>query len=383
MNKKTTLKLIVGFSITFSLAIIFLLLARTKVYQIFELKALDLRFVLRGNRSASMPILHIDIDDQSLEKLGRWPWPRVYHARLIDTLRECQAKQIIFDILFMEEFKDEPQQDELLSDSMLRSGITYLPFYFSEETINVWSELEQLLLQDINISYDEAIRALKISPQSLKEDELFLAKRYVIDEVVKVLLRKEPDITLDRLIGMIEDSKGWFLLPLEESYLKESFASQKLSLLFINKFARDLPTEKWPFKKEYRHISTPIKKYIESIKGSGFINAEPDLDGITRRVPLFIKYEDKILPQLTLAALIDMLDIKGIEAKNDSIILKNAQFSGIAKDIRIPVDEKCSMLINWQGRWGYSFKHIPYQMILQLQDTREQLRVHIETAGIQ
>ena len=122
MNKKTAVKLFVSLGISFSLAILFLILTQTKSYRILELKALDLRFALKGNQISQAPILHIDIDDQSLAKMGRWPWPRNYHTKLIDTLKECQAKQILFDVLFMEELKDNPQEDAQLASSISLSS---------------------------------------------------------------------------------------------------------------------------------------------------------------------------------------------------------------------------------------------------------------------
>jgi len=379
VNKKTFLKLFISLSIAFTIAILFLILTNSRTYQILELKALDLRFALKGNRPAQAPILHIDIDDQSLNKLGRWPWPRSYHAKLINTLKECQAKQILMDILFMEEFKENPGEDALLSNAMSQSGITYIPSYFIEDQITVSGKLKNLLLKDINVSVQEAAKALKTDPQLLK-DKFASAKRYVVDEVVRELIREIPDISIEDLLKRIEDSRGWLLFDEEENYIRENFPKQKLSRFFVNRFTRDYSAGKWPFKKEYKNISVPIKAYIESIKGSGFIDAEPDLDGVTRKVPLFIRYEDKILPQLTVAALLDSLGVKDIEAKSNLIILKNAQVKGKTKDIAIPVDEKCCMLINWQGRWGYSFKHIPYYLILRLQEIREQLQAQLDAA---
>jgi len=379
VNKKTFLKLFISLSIAFSLAILFLILTNSRAYQILELKTLDLRFVLKGNRPAQTPILHIDIDDQSLTKLGRWPWPRSYHAKLIDTLKECQAKQILFDVLFMEEFKDNPQEDDLLSESMSRSGMTYLPFYLIEDQITISGEFKSLLLKDINVSVEEAAKVLKTDPKLLK-DKMLSAKRYVIDEVVREAIRERPDISIEGLLQKIEDAQGWFLFPEDENYIRENFQNQKLSRFFINRFARNLSGQKWPFKKEYKNLSVPIREYIENIKGSGFINADPDLDGVTRKVPLFVRYEDKILPQLTVAALLDFLGVKEIEAKGNFIILKHARLQEKSKDITIPVDEKGCMLVNWQGRWGYSFKHLPYYLILRLQEVREQLRAQLGAA---
>ncbi len=44
-------------------------------------------------------ILHVDIDDRSLEELGRWPWPRVTLARIVETLNAGGARTVALDIL--------------------------------------------------------------------------------------------------------------------------------------------------------------------------------------------------------------------------------------------------------------------------------------------
>lgn len=48
----------------------------------------------------NLPVRIVDIDDESLERLGQWPWPRTRTARLIDALRNAGAKVIAFDVVF-------------------------------------------------------------------------------------------------------------------------------------------------------------------------------------------------------------------------------------------------------------------------------------------
>jgi adenylate cyclase len=378
VNKKTRIKLFVSLSISILLAGLIFLSLRSKFYQILELKALDLRFALKENPPSRSPILHIDIDDQSLSGVGRWPWPRNYHAKLTDILKECQARQILMDIIFTEEFKDNPQEDALFADSMARAGITYLPFYFIENQSVVSPELKSLLLQDITLSAADAAKKLNILLEPLQET-LPQAKKSVLDEITRKLIRKEPDILFEGLLKRMEEEYGWYLFSEDENYLKQRFPTQKLLSSFIAKFGIDLPVKEWPFQQECRMLNVPIMAYTRSIKGSGFINAEADLDGVTRKIPLFVKYEDKILPQLTIAALMDFLGVKELETGHDRVILKHASLNGAVKDIIIPVDKKGSMLVNWQGRWGVSFKHVPYYLILRLQEVREQM--HAQPPG--
>lgn len=73
-----------------------------KLLDKIELVTLDLRYRLRGTRQSSSQIVHIDIDEDSISHIGRWPWSREWHAGLITTLSEYRAKIIAFDIFFSE-----------------------------------------------------------------------------------------------------------------------------------------------------------------------------------------------------------------------------------------------------------------------------------------
>jgi len=60
---------------------------------------MDLRFGLAG-RSASGNIVIVEIDHKSLQELSVWPWPRSYHAEILDRLTAAGAQGIAFDVDF-------------------------------------------------------------------------------------------------------------------------------------------------------------------------------------------------------------------------------------------------------------------------------------------
>ena len=55
-----------------------------------------------------LPVRVVDIDDQSLAKLGQWPWPRTLLARLVDALGRQGAAVVSFDVLFSEPDRTSP-----------------------------------------------------------------------------------------------------------------------------------------------------------------------------------------------------------------------------------------------------------------------------------
>jgi EAL domain-containing protein (putative c-di-GMP-specific phosphodiesterase class I)/CHASE2 domain-containing sensor protein len=87
--------------------------------------------VLRTGRNslhlhkASGDIVLVKVDDASLRKVGRWPWPRRYHAQLADELTKAGAKRVFFDVAFYG--PSDPVDDQLLSKVIQRSGRVVLP----------------------------------------------------------------------------------------------------------------------------------------------------------------------------------------------------------------------------------------------------------------
>jgi adenylate cyclase len=58
------------------------------------------RFVPRSYNEA--PVRIVDIDDESIRKLGQWPWPRTDLAKLTRSLTDAGASAVAFDIVFSE-----------------------------------------------------------------------------------------------------------------------------------------------------------------------------------------------------------------------------------------------------------------------------------------
>lgn len=97
-------------------------------FEKFELVTFDQRFKLRFDRPVSSKIVFIEMGDDSIEAIGRWPWTRDYHATLLSILTKYNAKQVIFDIIFDKE--SSRSQDAVFQEAIKQSGNTYLPYVF-------------------------------------------------------------------------------------------------------------------------------------------------------------------------------------------------------------------------------------------------------------
>jgi adenylate cyclase len=76
-------------------------------------------------REPDSSIVLVTIDDASLAKIGRWPWPRTVHADLIDRLSSYGAKVIAYDVNFPE--PSDPGSDARLAEAVKDAGDVILP----------------------------------------------------------------------------------------------------------------------------------------------------------------------------------------------------------------------------------------------------------------
>ena len=82
--------------------------------------------LLRGSRNlarkhdASGDIVIVAIDDRSLQRLDKWPWPRRYHAKLAENLHRQGAKRIMFDVIFSS--TSDAKEDAIFAKSLARLG---------------------------------------------------------------------------------------------------------------------------------------------------------------------------------------------------------------------------------------------------------------------
>ena len=117
--------------------LIALSLSYFRVFEPYELQTYDWRCQLRVPRPMSKDIVLIDIADDSVEKLGQWPFSRKYHSALIDILGEAGAKALLFDILFV-----EPSDEDAL---MAHSAHAKNNVYFCEALAEPKSEKDRFV----------------------------------------------------------------------------------------------------------------------------------------------------------------------------------------------------------------------------------------------
>jgi transcriptional regulator with GAF, ATPase, and Fis domain/CHASE2 domain-containing sensor protein len=91
----------------------------------------DLSFRLRGPLPSSKDILLVEIHEETLKKLGRWPLRRYYYSSLLERVKEAEV--VVLDVILSEPTRD----DSLLERSMERHGRVILPVYIDNQMTQV------------------------------------------------------------------------------------------------------------------------------------------------------------------------------------------------------------------------------------------------------
>ncbi|KXS33667.1 MAG: Serine/threonine protein kinase [Candidatus Gallionella acididurans] len=239
-------------------ALFFLAGARSDLIQSLERKAYDLG-VLATSRTPSDKIAVIAIDDRSIANLGRWPWPREIHAKMIDILTAGHAKVIGYTVFFF-----EPQADagldyiyriaELLRNSTLKK--TSNPAQQAE-----LAQLDALLREAAtNLDNDQ-----KLSDSIARANDVLLPIFFELGEPQGKPGHPLPDYVLRNSLPNVKDPGG-----------------------------------SGEFPPPSRGVLSPIPLLGSKAMSIGHLNSDPDVDGAVRTEPLVISYYDQYYPSLSL-----------------------------------------------------------------------------------
>ncbi len=105
--KKSLFQLL--FALLVSVAGVWLYMYEGYLWQPFELKLKDVMLQLRGEIKGDPRIVIIDIDEQSLQKLGQWPWSRDKVATILENLSSYGVGIVGLDVVFAEADNSSPK----------------------------------------------------------------------------------------------------------------------------------------------------------------------------------------------------------------------------------------------------------------------------------
>ncbi len=245
------------------------------------------------SRQPSDRIAVIAIDDQSIANIGRWPWPRDVHAKLIDLLAAAKAKTIVHTAFFF-----EPQVDP---------GLVFIR---------------------------KMKEALGSSADAGASNE----------QLGKLIAEAEVALDTDAVLADSMQRAGNVLLPSVFTLGEQQGKPDNPLPPYALKSALD---ENNGFSISAVRGLQPIEAIGNAAAGIGHLNQFPDVDGAVRLEPLLVNYYGKAVPSMALLAAVKSLNLASTDIK-----LNRGESVQIGK-LRVKTDDAALMLPQfYKGRDG-------------------------------
>ena len=229
-----------------------------------EFKAYDMA-VQMSSRTPSSRIAIIAIDDQSINNLGRWPWPREIHAQMTDKLAAAKAKVITNTTFFF-----EPQKD---------AGLDYIN-----------------KLQDSLKKAREGNPTLQAAPE--------------MAQFASILTEAGVKLNTDGRLAESFGKAGNILLPMQLIPGEPNGRPDKPLPEYVAKSS--LNGQKAPPTLAFQ---APITEFGTKVSGIGHLATNRDPDGKLREEALALSFFDKTLPSLALMTAARSLNLEPQDIK--------------------------------------------------------------------
>lgn len=112
--------------------------------------------LLVSSKAVNNQIVVVSIDNESIQKIGQWPWPREVFAKALSALENNSPKVLGIDVIFSEPSRLGEKDDKILRDSLDRAPY---PVIMPVEAIN-------LTIEDNKISSQNFLKSLALFGES-------------------------------------------------------------------------------------------------------------------------------------------------------------------------------------------------------------------------
>ncbi|TMH42012.1 MAG: CHASE2 domain-containing protein [Betaproteobacteria bacterium] len=227
-------------------------------------------------RTPSDKISVIAIDKRSIDNIGRWPWSREVHAKMIERLADAKAKVIGYTVFF-----SEPQLDP---------GLVY---------VNKLLEAYQRL---VPVNADPGAPPRGVSPELL--------------QIGATLQEAESALNTDRKLAESFAKAGNVVLPLLFTFGEPRGKPDKPLPEFVRKNALSIQGGSGDLPLFTSAVEVPIVDSLGAAAAAvGHLNSVPDVDGAIRTEALAVTYYDEYYPSLAVMMVARSLNLTAKDIK--------------------------------------------------------------------
>jgi serine/threonine-protein kinase len=280
------------------------------ILQPLEHKVYDSVARLR-QRKAATKIVVLEIDDYSIQQLGSWPWPRSYLAEMVNLLSDAGVHAMGISLLYpTRELNPGLQEIKLIRD-MLNDKPARAGRKTATKIRSILSEAGKRLDHDARLI--SAVRSAH---------NVVLPVRFSIGSREVGSSHKLSDWLKLNSIKLSNFPPSQDTLFMEPNRLRGIFSNHRIQAI---------------------RITEPYQELSKKAGALGHINLIGDTDGIVRRIPLLITYQDREFASLALqvARKYSGGQLADIKMGPDKIFLRQLQ---------IPAEKHHQMLIDYSGQ---------------------------------
>ncbi len=288
-NKTLSISYFIGIGIFISLIVSSLYIFKPTFAVWVDNKIYDIYLRSDKKSELSNSVVIVDIDENTLKKVGQWPWPRYLNATLLQNIVNSGAASVGFDILLSEQDRTSPKH----------------------------------IQENLKRYFDTTIEFEGLSKDFYDNDELF-AK----------VLQQSPSV-----LGMYLNFDN------KKDSLDESFPRGISVSVLSNETSKPISESLLIA----NYATTPIKELLNS-SSVGYINALADNDGVVRKIPLLMGLKNssnelKTYPNLSLATLLKAFNQDSIVVKTNEDGVQSLQVGIYA----VPLEADGTFFVRYKG----------------------------------
>jgi len=353
INKLTLLEIIMAGSII----LVFSVMSAAGITRGLEYRTSDILLNLAPPIEEDKHIVIIDITDESIFMVGTFPWSRDTYTRGMILMKELGASYLTFDIEFIDRSPSGVNTRALQND---------IPAVIRTEVGNIIGDASALV---------EAVARGNLRPSAAMEylgelnDNSQKSQEKIVNKVSSLVRDNDQFLGMGmHLFGNAFATMNVKVAPLdnEATRLAIDNAMNKHALMQVSD-----PSNKIPL----RNFFTPVLLGLQGqTKGIGFTNVEPDIDGVSRRVPLVVKIGDKYFAQLIIRPLLDRMGNPPLLYTGAALVIERSKLNPADQDMVIPLDSDGNMIINWSRKESSeAFHHLPYAQLVKLENLEQDI----------
>src|SRR2546427_793600 len=253
-------------------ALVLLFAGGSQLIQGLERSAYDWG-VRASSRSPSDKVAVIAIDKQSIDNIGRWPWSREIHAKMVEGLASAKAKVIGYTVFF-----SEPQLDP---------GLAY---------VNKLLDAYRRLVPDPSAP-----------PRGVPPGLI---------QIGRTLQQAEGALNADRKLAESFGKAGNVVLPMLFTFGEPRGKPDKPLPEFIRKNALTLQGGSDDLPPSTSAVEVPIVDALGATAAAvGHLNSVPDVDGAIRQEALAVTYYEEYYPSLAAMLVAKSLNLTAKDIK--------------------------------------------------------------------